>query len=170
MPRRTWKRYLRVTARRIWFAPPERRRVRRCNKEDEMRKFLLASVATLGTGGLTGVALAQPAGGPVGAPTQGQQAYPAAPAPVAYVNENNNYQAPMLPGPLANPTPGSIVVHFNGKVVTELQGQWSSLQSRFAGTFPATAANPVVGVVKTDPQTLNTFARLYAGADGMATN
>src|ERR1700761_7427776 len=95
-----------------------------------MRKFLLASVATLGTGGLTGAALAQtppgapvpaplsapaPISGPIGAPTQGQQAWPAAPAPTAYVNNNNNYQAPMLPGAAANPTPGTIVVHFNGK-------------------------------------------------------
>jgi len=92
-----------------------------------MRKFLLASVATLGTtGGLMGAALAQtppgapvpqppmsapvPISGPIGAPSQGQQAWPAAPAPVAYVNSNNNYQAPMLPGALANPTPGTIVV------------------------------------------------------------
>ena len=36
-----------------------------------MRKFLLASVATLGTGGLMGAAYAQPAPTP-GAPTQGQ--------------------------------------------------------------------------------------------------
>src|SRR5689334_6909027 len=96
-----------------------------------MRKFLLASVATLGTGGLTGVALAQPAGGPVGAPTQGQQAYPAAPAPTAYVNENNNYQAPMLPGPLANPTPGTIVVHVNGKVQVDVGGTWTTADTRF---------------------------------------
>jgi hypothetical protein len=164
-----------------------------------MRKFLLASVATLGTGGLTGVALAQPAGGPVGAPTQGQQAYPAAPAPVAYVNTNNNYQAPMLPGPLANPTPGTIVVHFNGKVQVDFMAGWSSADTRFvtapagslgAGTpggagflaGPATiapgAATPAAtvvgnngtGVVKIQPQNISSFARLYAGADGMATN
>jgi hypothetical protein len=158
-----------------------------------MRKFLLASVATLGTGGLTGVALAQPAGGPVGAPTQGQQAYPAAPAPVAYVNENNNYQAPMLPGPLANPTPGTIVVHFNGKVQVDFGGAWTSADTRFvtapagslgAGTpggpaiiapGAATPAGTIVGnsgtgVVKLQPQIMFSFARLYAGADGMATN
>ena len=103
-----------------------------------MRKFLLASVATLGTGGLAGAALAQtppgapvpaplsapaPMSGPVGAPTQGQQAWPAAPAPTAYVNNNNNYQAPMLPGALANPTPGTIVVHFNGKVQVDFSGR-----------------------------------------------
>jgi hypothetical protein len=135
-----------------------------------MRKFLLASVATLGTGGLTGVALAQPAGGPVGAPTQGQVAYPAAPAPTAYVNNNNNYQAPMLPGPLANPTPGTIVVHINGKVQVDAGATWTSADTRFAGTFPATPANPVVGQVKLQPVTLSVFAREYFGADGMATN
>ena len=102
-----------------------------------MRKFLLASVATLGTGGLTGAAFAQThqerrcrhhyrhqhhGGGTVGAPTQGQQAWSPAPAPTAYVNNNNNYQAPQLPGPLANPTPGTIVVHFNGKVQVDFAG------------------------------------------------
>src|SRR5690242_9906333 len=135
-----------------------------------MRKFLLASVAMLGTGGLTGAALAQPAGGPVGAPNQGQQAYPAAPAPTAYVNNNNNYQAPMLPGPLANPTPGTIVVHINGKVQVDAGATWTSADTRFAGTFPATPANPVVGQVKLQPVTLSVFAREYFGADGMATN
>ena len=109
-----------------------------------MRKFLLASVATLGTGGLAGAALAQtppgapvptplsapaPISGPIGAPTQGQQAWPAAPAPLAYVNNNNNYQAPMLPGAAANPTPGTIVVHFNGKVQVDAWGLWTSLDN-----------------------------------------
>jgi hypothetical protein len=164
-----------------------------------MRKFLLASVATLGTGGLTGAALAQAPAATVGAPTQGQVAYPAAPAPTAYVNENNNYQAPALPGPLANPTPGTIVVHFNGKVQVDFMGLWSSADSRFvnapAGSLgagspggagflagPATiapgAATPLgtvlgnngTGVVKLQPQQIASFARLYAGADGMATN
>ena len=108
-----------------------------------MRKFLLASVATLGTtGGLMGAALAQtppgapvpqppmsapvPISGPIGAPNQGQQAWPAAPAPVSYVNANNNYQAPMLPGALANPTPGTIVVHINAKVQVDVGGVWTS--------------------------------------------
>ncbi|HEY7579473.1 MAG TPA: hypothetical protein VH855_17910, partial [Acetobacteraceae bacterium] len=135
-----------------------------------MRKFLLASVATLATGGLTGAALAQAPAGPVGAPTQGQQAYPAAPAPVSYVNENNNYQAPALPGPLANPTPGTIVVHVNGKVQVDFEAHWSTANDRFAGTFPATPAAPVVGTVKLEPQTVQSFAREYFGGDGMATN
>jgi len=62
-----------------------------------MRKFLLATAATLGTGGLVGTAMAQvPAvvGTPVvGAPTQGQSAFPAAGVPNAFVNNNNNYPA-----------------------------------------------------------------------------
>ena len=102
-----------------------------------MRKFLLASVATLGTGGLMGAAFAQaPAGtGPVGGPTQGQVAWPLA-NPLASANTNNNYQAPALPGPLANPTPGTIVIHVAGKVQTTFQSSWSSLDQR---TFVAPA-------------------------------
>src|SRR5262245_30271815 len=68
------------------------------NKEDEMRKLLLASVATLGSGGLVGTAMAQaPAVGPGRAPSQGQTAWTLG-APTAYVNNNNNLQAAMLPG------------------------------------------------------------------------
>ena len=101
-----------------------------------MRKFLLASVATLGTGGLAGAAMAQATTGPIGGPTQGQAAYPAAPAPTAYVNNNNNYQAPALPGAAANPTPGTIVLHLNGKVQVDSQGAWASPDSHQA-TAPA---------------------------------
>jgi hypothetical protein len=101
-----------------------------------MRKLLLASLATLGTSGLTGAAMAQPTTGPIGAPTEGQAAYPAAPAPMAYVNNNNNYQAPALPGAAANPTPGTIVLHLNGKVQVDSQGVWSSPDSHQA-TAPA---------------------------------
>src|SRR3954464_8324583 len=90
----------------------------RRKEEDGMRKFLLASVAALGTGGLIGTAAAQTP--VVGVPTQGQTAYPLA-NPPAGANNNNNYQAPALPGPVANPTPGTIVVHINGRVTTQLQ-------------------------------------------------
>ncbi len=180
-----------------------------------MRKFLLASVATLGTtGGLVGAALAQsppgapvptplsapaPISGPIGAPNQGQQAWPAAPAPVAYVNSNNNYQGPMLPGALANPTPGTIVVHINAKVQVDVGGVWSSADQRAftapngspgaapitsigsgslaAGTATSASAtqSAILGVngtgtAKLQPQVIGSFARLYFGGDGMATN
>jgi len=141
-----------------------------------MRKFLLASVATLGAGGLMGAAFAQ---APAGGPTQGQAAWPLA-NPTAFVNNNNNYQAPALPGALANPTPGTIVIHVNGKVQTTFQSEWGS-----ADTHVFTAGTPVgsqvgnaniapagvsPGVVKLNPYALDSFMRLYFGADAMATN
>jgi len=168
-----------------------------------MRKFLLASVATLGTGGLIGTAMAQaPAvvGTPViGAPNQGQQAYPAAGVPNAFVNNNNNYQAPALPGALANPTPGTIVIHINGKVQVDFQTSWTSADNHLvtatarptignATTAPAGspggpaiaagAATPLgtvvgnngIGSVKLEPQAIDSFARIYLGGDAMATN
>jgi hypothetical protein len=130
-----------------------------------MRKFLLASVATLGAAGLAGAAYAQapaaPGLGPV--PTQGQAAWTPAASPPSGANNNNNYQAPALPGPVANPTPGTIVVHINGKVQVDFQGVWTSVDSRFNSTAP-------VGSVKLQPQSIDSFAREYFGMDGMATN
>jgi hypothetical protein len=102
-----------------------------------MRKFLLASVATLGTGGLMGAAFAQV---PAGTPTQGQTAYPLA-NPLASANTNNNYQAPAIPGALANPTPGTIVVHINGKVQTTFQSEWGSADTH---QITATAAQAAI--------------------------
>ena len=127
------------------------------------------------------------AGGTVGAPTQGQQAWSPAPAPTAYVNNNNNYQAPQLPGALANPTPGTIVVHFNGKVQVDFAGSWSSVDNHLvtatprpdignattapaAGSLAAVLGNNGIGSVKVQPQNFFSFARIYAGGDGMATN
>jgi hypothetical protein len=127
----------------------------RRKEEGVMRKFLLASVATLGTGGLMGAAFAQAPAGPVGGPTQGQVAWPLA-NPLASANTNNNYQAPALPGPLANPTPGTIVIHIAGKVQTTFQSSWSNLDQRTfvtpAGStggapLTITAAGPGGGIV-----------------------
>jgi hypothetical protein len=164
-----------------------------------MRKFLLASVATLGTGGLIGTALAQTP--VIGVPTQGQTAFPPAASPTAYVNNNNNYQAPALPGALANPTPGTMVVHINGKVQVDFQATWGGLDNHLvtataaqaaaignatvapAGSpggpaIAAGAATPLatalgqngIGGVKVMPQAIDSFARIYLGADAMATN
>ena len=96
-----------------------------------MRKFLLASVATLGAGGFAGVASAQAPAGYM----QGQAPIPPTGGP-SFVNNNNNYQAPALPGPVANPTPGTIVIHVNGKVQVDFQGIWSSVDQRVV-TAPA---------------------------------
>ncbi len=159
-----------------------------------MRKLLLASVATLGTVGLMGSAFAQSTTvvttAPVAlppVPTQGQAAWTPAAAPPAGANNNNNYQAPALPGPVANPTPGTMVVHINGKVEVDGWGLWSSADKRSvtapAGSpggpaLAAGAATPTAtslgnngtGTVSVNPQGIGTFARLYAGADAMATN
>ena len=82
-----------------------------------MRKFLLASVATLGAVGVTGAAFAQ---APVPSVTEGQVISNPTGGP-SYVNNNNNYQAAALPGPVATPTPGTIVIHVNGKVAGGLR-------------------------------------------------
>ena len=89
-----------------------------------MRKFLLAGVATLGAVGFAGVASAQAPSGFM----QGQAPITPTGGP-SYVNNNNNYQAPALPGAAANPTPGTIVLHLNGKVQVDSQGVWSSLDN-----------------------------------------
>jgi len=60
-----------------------------------MRELLLVSVTMVGIGSLMGAAFAQPAQ-PVGAPTQGQQAWSAA-SPPASANNNNNLQARAIP-------------------------------------------------------------------------
>ncbi len=138
-----------------------------------MRKFLLASVATLGTGGLIGTALAQTP--VVGVPTQGQTAYPPAASPPSFANNNNNYQAPALPGALANPTPGTMVVHINGKVQVDFQAAWTSADQRVAaapaaGSLGAVLGNNGAGSVKLEPLAVDSFARIYMGADAMATN
>ena len=142
-----------------------------------MRKFLLASVAALGTGGLIGTAVAQTP--VVGAPTQGQQAFPPAGSPPTGANNNNNYQAAALPGVVANPTPGTIVIHVNGRVTDPVAGEWGSLdhapppdRDRCRGTsrHGAILGNNGTGPAKVAPLALDNYMRLYFGADAMATN
>ncbi len=161
-----------------------------------MRKYLLAGVATLGAAGFAGGAFAQAA---APSPTEGTLITAPSGGP-SYANNNNNYQAAALPGPVANPTPGTIVIHVNGKVEVDFLGTWSSGDTRAftapagtnggatigAGTPGGTVGNPGVasgatgtaaalgangaGVAKVEPQDMESFARIYLGADGMATN
>jgi hypothetical protein len=148
-----------------------------------MRKYLLAGVATLGAAGFAGTAFGQSA---PPSPTEGTIIAAPSGGP-SYVNNNNNYQAAMLPGPVANPTPGTIVIHVNGKVEVDFWGTWSSADTRSfaapagtpggaaipAGTATGTAAalgGNGAGTAKVMPQEIASFARLYFGADGMATN
>ncbi len=161
-----------------------------------MRKYLLAGVATLGAAGFAGGAFAQAA---PPSPTEGTIVTSPAGGP-SYANNNNNYQAAALPGPVANPTPGTIVIHVNGKVEVDFFGAWGSGDTRTytapagtnggatigAGTVGGTVGNPGVasgatgtaaalgtngvGTTKVEPQDMESFARIYLGADGMATN
>jgi len=146
-----------------------------------MRKYLLAGVATLGAAGFAGAAFAQAPAAPP-SPTEGTLVTAPSGGP-SYANNNNNYQAAQLPGPVANPTPGTIVIHINGKVVVEGWGLW---QSGDNGTFHG-AVSPLAGpgavnlgnisgaasgggFSKVQPQAIGSFARLYFGGDAMATN
>jgi len=66
-------------------------------------------------------------------------------------------------------------VHVNGKVQVDFQSTWTSLDSR-AATAPAAGSLGAVlgqngaGSVKVMPQAIDSFARIYMGADAMATN
>src|SRR3984957_8404955 len=112
MPLPVQKRYLLRTRRRLWSGYLNAAGSHRRNKEDGMRKYLLAGVATLGAAGFAGAAFAQSA---PPSPTEGTLVTAPSGGP-SYANNNNNYQAAALPGPVANPTPGTIVIHVNGKV------------------------------------------------------
>src|SRR5262249_52408344 len=69
-----------------------------------MRALLLTCVAALGSGATIAHAQMEV----VGAPTQGQSTWMPAAQSLGVANDNNNAQAAMRPGVLANPTPGSI--------------------------------------------------------------
>ena len=137
-----------------------------------MRKILLASAAVAGAASWLTPALAQTATTPLPMPTQG--VFPSQPsaAPPAGANNNNNTAVTPIPGAVANPTPGTVVIHFNGRVTTEVNGTWSSLDR---GAFPAVVGfggatiNPA-GNYKVSPLSITNYARIYTGLDAMAAN
>ncbi len=136
-----------------------------------MRKILLTCVATLGAGATIAHAQIEV----VGAPTQGQSAWMPSAQSLEIANDNNNAQAAMRPGVLANPTPGSIVIHIGGRVNTGFKAIWSSADQRIAtapagGSLGALLGNNGAGPVKLAPDALYSYARIYLGADAMATN
>jgi hypothetical protein len=168
-----------------------------------MRKFLLASVTAIGTAGLYSAAHAQapaPAAAPLPMnPVQGGFVSAPLASPPVGANNNNNKQAPALPGPAANPTPGTVVVHFNGFAVSEFETGFTGNGDHRIATNPAginittatsnpplppgagiglgaatgtaaAAGNNGAGNVKTEPLWLSAYGRLFAGVDGMATN
>ena len=87
---------------------------------------------------------------------------PTMPLTIQPANNANNTAPAEQPNGIANPTPGSIVVHLNGRVLFAPVAEWSSLD-----TFKATPTSP--------PDKLSHFAnvgyvRLYPGVDAVATN
>ena len=129
-----------------------------------MRRLLAASVATLGAVGWLGAADAQTPSAitlpPV--PTQGQMPMAPAASPPASSFTPNNMTGVMARGSTANPTPGSVVVHIDGRVLVDYWGSWTSVDK-------GTAAGLNTGF-KVAPNNLATYARIYTGVDGMATN
>jgi hypothetical protein len=122
-----------------------------------MRTLLLASAATLAIAG-AGAASAQTPLLPATV-LQGQVATrPTASVPGA--NNNNNDQAPALSGPILNPTPGSIVIHLNARVMVEAGAGFSSVDHVTTGA----------GDFKRSPTSILSYMRIYPGMDGLAAN
>ncbi len=162
-----------------------------------MRRHLSASVAVLGVGAMAGTGWAQTAPSPSFAPTQGQFAAQPSAKPIATANDNNNARAALTPGAFASPTPGTIVVHIDGRVDAGFKSIWTSADQRFFTAPTGSAGGPAIsltipagggsvtipptptatvlgnngtGPVKIAPDALYTTARVYLGADAMATN
>ena len=113
-----------------------------------MRKLLLASAATVG---LAGTAMAQTPPAPtemLGIPSQ----------PSTYLGGNNalNWDGGPQPSAAYAPTPGTMVVHFNGRL-------WGYFGVQ-GGSSSVVAGNKVA------PDQFIGFLRLYPGVDALATN
>jgi hypothetical protein len=125
------------------------------NEEDRMQKFLLASAAIIG---IVGTAAAeQPA--PVAPATipVGITSIPSQPTP--YLGGNNllNSNGAAMPQSPSTPTPGTVVVHLNGRI-------W------FYVSVNGNGSGDHVGVNKNQPLGYIGYARLYPGFDALATN
>jgi hypothetical protein len=127
-----------------------------------MRKYLLAGSA------IVGVSLAVQGSGYAQTP-------PPPPAPagvlinqtlipehgVSGANNNNNYAPAMSAGNSANPTPGTMVIHMNGRVWSE-----ATLEGSTGDVVPLPGGN----ADKVNSYNFGTYFRLYPGVDAMATN
>ena len=126
-----------------------------------MRKLLLSGVPILATFPLqVGSGLAQTI--PNTVPPNVLEGVAATPLPIQAANNSNNRSVLPQPNGVANPAPGTIVVHLNGRVLFGLVAESSSLD-----VFKAT---PTAAPSKLDPIGTVGFMRLYSGVDGMATN
>lgn len=121
-----------------------------------MRNLLLGGAAiTAAAAAFAGVASAQTTLSPTYS-----EGVPSTPLPVQGANDSNNYQAASLPGGVANPVPGSVVVRFNGRVLAYGFDQANSFDKTVSATAPAKLNN--YGYLG--------YMRLYSGVDGLAAN
>lgn len=124
-----------------------------------MRSILLSGAAFAGA-----VALASSPTLAQDLPPTYSQGVPSRPLPVQGANDSNNYQAASLPGGVANPVPGSIVVRFNGRVLSYVFDQGNSLDR--TGNLGANSGTPA----KLASYGLLGYVRVYTGVDGLAAN
>jgi predicted porin len=126
-----------------------------------MRKYLLAGTAALvivATGGDLAFAQTQTQG----LPPNVMQGIPATALPVQAANNANNTAPAAQPNGIANPTPGSIVVHLNARVLFAPVAAWSSLD--VVRPTPTAAPNKVSNFANVG------YMRIYPGMDAVAAN
>ena len=112
-----------------------------------MRKILLASACALGAAGTFGTAFAQ--AGPSGVSSAANVPEPTAnvmsggvvarPGQTPLANNNNNAYGTARPGAAAVPTPGTVVVRLNARVITQYFHGWNSLMNAARG-FSSTSS------------------------------
>jgi hypothetical protein len=119
-----------------------------------MRQLLLAGVCTFAAAGFAATAMAAET---VDQPNPMQGSMIMKPGPTPGANNNNNSFGTARPGASAVPTPGTLVLHFNSRVVVQWFQGWNSLMNRTPGN------------ARTSNQ-LASYMRLYGGADGMTAN
>jgi predicted porin len=125
-----------------------------------MRQLLLSGTAVLLLASSGDLAFAQPA--PNELPPNVMEGVVAKPLPIQSANNANNRSVVAQTNGIANPTPGSIVVHLNGRVLFGAVAESSTLD-----VFQAA---PNLPPTKLDPLGTVGFMRIFSGVDGMATN
>ena len=126
-----------------------------------MRKLLMTSAAVILTlTEATGLAFAQSA--PSVLPPNVMEGVAAAPLPIQSANNANNTYALPQPNGVVNPTPGTVVVHLNGRVL-------------FGGAYESSTLDVFRASSAVAPQKVSNFGtvgyvRIYPGVDAMAAN
>ena len=115
-----------------------------------MRKILLATAAIIGASvGTMGLASAQVE------TLQGTVATPSSGGSYAY-GDNNYMGGTMAKGPVANPTPGTMVIRLGVRLDVGVAASWSSIDN--------------TGFTKLNPYQIMEYMRIYPGMDAMAAN